>query len=128
VKRTFGSICPKRSITLEAEVGTAGGPDGAKAGRRQHRRHCLDTVRQEAGHPVAGLHAGLAQEPGEAGCQPVKLGVGETGGDLSPLAHGDQGGLLVATAQQVLGKVETSAAKPGRPGHDRILQHHIEGP
>ena len=48
-----------------AEVGGATGPDGADAGRGQHRDHRLRDVRHAGGHPVAGADAHGAQPGGQ---------------------------------------------------------------
>ena len=49
----------------DPEIGGAGRPHGADAGRGEHRDHRLGDVRQESGDAVAGLDARCTQSSGD---------------------------------------------------------------
>ena len=55
---------------IDAEIRRAGGPDGAQAGGRQHRYHCLRDVGEPAGHAIARPYA----QGGEFGAKRHRCG------------------------------------------------------
>ena len=100
-----------------AEVGGAAGPDGADAGRGQHRDHRLRDVRHAGGDPVAGADAHGAQPGGEHPDAVREIGPGQ--------ARERRGFRLVVqrvlarplVAQHVLRVVQPGPGEPVGAGH-----------
>jgi hypothetical protein len=99
-----------------SEVRRAGGPDRPQTRGRQRRRHRLWKVRQHGPDPVAPPHTEASKRGSEGRHVLLQLCMGDAArGAL--LATKQQGGTVVAAAQQVLGEVETRLGEPFRAGH-----------
>jgi len=101
---TFGSIWPKRSNTpLMPKSGEQEDHTAPRLVVASNGDDGLMAVGHEARHPVAGLHAALAQRVGAASHLLVESPIGERD-TLAILATEYQGRPLVPVAQQVLGE------------------------
>ena len=106
-----------------AEVRPAARPDGADAGRRQHRDHRLGNVRQARDDAVAGLHAQLAQLGGEHTHLAAELFPRQRRDLLALRQVQHRGGARPLVPQHVLRIVGVRAGKPARARHLARLQH-----
>ena len=86
-------------------------PDCTDGGGGQHRDQSFETVRNESGDAVAGSDSEGQQTRLGASDQTVELGPGGVV-SYAVLVDGDDRNAVIATAQQVLGKVEP---RPGEP-------------
>ena len=95
------------------QVGGARGPGRAQAGGRQHRNDGLGDVGHVANDAIPRLDAHFAQERGQPRHPVVQFGIGE-GAPLTRFVAEKNGDLIIAIAEQVLGKVEFRAHEPTR--------------
>ena len=101
---------------LHPEVRRGGGPDRADARRRQHRHDRLGHVGQVAGDAVALRHPGRPERLREHGYRVMQLAKAQRASD-PVLAAEEDGGCIVAAAQEVLGEVEPRIREPLRTRH-----------
>ena len=101
---------------LRAEVGRARRPDCTKAGGGEHEDDGFGHVRHEGCDPVAFLYACSQQRLRSARNRVVHFGVTHATAHLV-LAPEHDPGFVVATPQQVFGKVQPRIREPLRSRH-----------
>ena len=90
---------------LGAEVGRGSGEDGADRGGGEEDHHRLGHIGEQRGDPVTGADPGFAHGLGEARGEVVQLPPAHRPAP-AVLGGGDDGRLVGAAAQEVLGEVE----------------------
>ena len=108
---------------VEAEIRRAGRPHRADAGRGEHGDDRVLAVGHETGDAIAGSDAAVTQRLAEPGDPLVELAMAQLAA-AAALVAGDQRRFGVASAQQVLGEVESCFGKPARTGHGIGARQH----
>ena len=120
-----------------AEVGRAGGPGSAEAGRGEEGDERVRGVADQRGDPVAGGDAQRRERGARGGDPGAQFAVGQRLG-VAVLAleeHGfDVVGLAVADHEGLFGVVEGGAGEPAGAGHDAfgedglaaLVEAHVE--
>ena len=108
-----------------AEVGRAGRPDGAQAGRAEHGDHGLGEIGHESRNPVSGRDSFGRQGRRHRAHLLVQLAITDL--PLAALLVPEhQGRSIVVIAQQVFGEVEPGAGEPPGPQLRIRRRHPVE--